>query len=68
MTHKESWGVLVRLGVSSGIFRRPGVIRLTVVSVPVLFPEPSIQSKVEEVNVIKVTKMSSLEKTILCTD
>ena len=26
---KESWGVLVRLGVFSGILGRPGVIRLT---------------------------------------
>ena len=26
---KESWGVLVCLGVSSGILGRPGVIRLT---------------------------------------
>ena len=25
---KESWGVLVRLGVSSGSLGRPGVIRL----------------------------------------
>ena len=29
----ESWGVLVRLGVSSGILGRPGVIRLTVAEV-----------------------------------
>ena len=45
---------------------------LDIVSVPILFPEPSIQTKVEEVNVTKVcsfcNKDDSSEKTILCTD
>ena len=32
----ESWGVLVRLGVSSGILGRPGVIRLTALKLSTL--------------------------------
>ena len=41
---------------------------LDIVSVPILFPEPSIQSKVEEINVCSFCNKDSSEKTIICTD